>query len=266
MEADVALDDEILAQLVNDSREHLNTIEADLLAIGKGGANFDVELVNRVLRTAHTIKGTSAFFGLIKVKELAHKAETVLDMIRSKRMIPNAEIANLLLAAFDRLREMINHPRESADADIDELVRSLTGSISSHLSQDQKASLTQTVSLIPQWGTPVMLSTFDYERVLDSGRSLYSVEYDMIHDIERRGLNAHDVFHSLMRSGEILDCEVNFKAVGTLDEPIGNRLPMRLIFATALKPGEIGPLFPYNREKVKQLTRPALTLPLVIFE
>jgi two-component system, chemotaxis family, sensor kinase CheA len=266
MKADLIPDDEILTQFVNDSREHLDTIDADLLAIGKRGANIDADLVNKVLRTAHTIKGTSAFFGLAKVKELAHKAESVLDMIRSKRMIPNAEIADLLVAAFDRLREMIDRSREGADADIDELVRSLTGLITSHLPKEQKASLKQTVSFIPQWGTPVMLSTFDYERVVDSGRSLYSVEYDMIHDIERHGLDALEVFRGLMASGEVLECEVNFKAVGTLDEPIGNRLPMRLIFATALKPGEIGPMFPYNREKVKQLTQPALTLPLVIFE
>jgi two-component system, chemotaxis family, sensor kinase CheA len=266
MDADVVLDDELLGEFIRESREHLTTIEADLLAIEEGGANIDVELVNKVFRAAHSIKGASGFFGLIKVKELAHKAETVLDMLRSKKMVPNAEITNLLLSAFDQLREMIDHPRESADADIDELVLSLTGLTSSYLPNEQKATLTQTVSLDPPWGTPVMLSTFDYERVRDAGHYLYSVEYDLIHDIERRGLNVLEVFRMLMDPGEILECEVNFEAVGTLDDPIGNRLPLRLIYATSLKPGEIGPLFPHNREKVKPLAEPTTTLPLAIFE
>jgi two-component system, chemotaxis family, sensor kinase CheA len=266
MEADVVLDNGSFRQFIDDSREHLNTVDGDLLAIGRGGANVDAGLVNKVLRTAHSIRNASAFFGLGEVKELAHKVETVLEMIRSKKMTPNDGIANLLLAALNQLREMIDHPDESAGANADELVLSLTGLITSHLPKDQKASLTQTVSFTPQWGTPVMLSTFDYERIVDSGLSLYSVEYDMIHDIERRGLNMLEVFRALMESGEVLDCEVNFKAAGTLDEPIGNRLPMRLIFASHLKPGDVGPLFPYNREKVKLLTKPALTLPLVIFE
>jgi two-component system chemotaxis sensor kinase CheA len=266
MDEEMILDDELLGEFIRESREHLTTIEADLLAIEEGGANIDAELVNKVFRAAHSIKGASGFFGLTKVKELAHKAETVLDMIRSKKMTPNAEITNLLLAAFDQLREMINHPRESAGADIGELVLNLTGLTSSYLPNEQKASLTQTVSLDPQWGAPVTLSTFDWERARNSGHSLYSIEYDLIHDIERRGLNVLDVFRKLIDCGEILRCEVNFEAVGTLDDPIGNRLPLRLIFATALRPEDIGPLLPQNREKVKLLSEPVVAVPLTASE
>jgi len=48
--ADVGLnlDDELLKEFINESREHLNTIEADLPAIEEGGASIDVELVNKV--------------------------------------------------------------------------------------------------------------------------------------------------------------------------------------------------------------------------
>ena len=181
--ADLNLDDELLAEFINESREHLTAIEAELLAIEEGGENIDAELVNKVFRAAHSIKGASGYFGLNKVKELAHRAETVLDMIRSRKMVPN-----LLLAAFDKLREMINRPAESANADIDELVLNLTGLASSYLPQEKKASLTQTVTLqLEGGGAPVVLSKFDYERSKECGNYLYSVEYDLIHDIERRG-------------------------------------------------------------------------------
>jgi len=112
------LDDELLVEFINESREHLTTIETDLLTIEEGGENIDLELVNKVFRAAHSIKGASGYFGLTRVKELAHRAETVLDMIRSKKMAPNAEITNLLLAAFDRLREMIV-PAAGEEADSD---------------------------------------------------------------------------------------------------------------------------------------------------
>jgi len=249
------VEDELLREFINESREHLTTIEADLLAIEEGGANIDAELVNKVFRAAHSIKGASSFFGLTKVKELAHKAETVLDMMRSKKMIPNAEITNLLLAAFDQLREMINHPAESGEADIDELVVNLTGLTSSYLPQEQKISLTQTVSLAQEGGgAPVVLPKFDYERARDAGKLLYCVEYDLIHDIERQGRNILEVFRILSAAGEILDCAVNFAAVGTLDEPVGKQLPLRLVLATVFKPADIGPLFPHNRAKVKLLS------------
>ncbi len=101
------MDDDLLKEFVNESREHLATIENDLLAVEEGGADIDKELVNKVFRAAHSIKGGSGFFGLNKVKELAHKAETVLDMLRSKKMAPNAEVTNVsqdILLLFQNLR------------------------------------------------------------------------------------------------------------------------------------------------------------------
>jgi two-component system chemotaxis sensor kinase CheA len=266
MDVNVDLDDELLREFINESREHLTTIEADLLAIEEGGADIDVELVNKVFRAAHSIKGASGFFGLTKVKELAHKAETVLDMLRSRKMVPNAEITNLLLAAFDQLREMVNHTAESADVDIRELLLNLTGLTSSYLPKEQKASLNATVSIIVEGGPQVVLSKFDYERVLSSGQYLYSIEYDLIHDIERQGRNVLEVFRELSESCEILDCEVNFEAVGTLDDPIGNKLPLRLILATAIKSSEIGTLFPQNGNKVKLLAGPDVAAPPPVIE
>ena len=139
--------DELLQEFINESREHLATIESDLLTIEDGGADVDEQLVNKVFRAAHSIKGGSAFFGLNQVKELAHKAETVLDMLRAGKMTPSAELTNVLLAAFDKLREMINHPETQAQADIADLLVSLSGLASSYLPSEQKASHTQQVTL-----------------------------------------------------------------------------------------------------------------------
>jgi two-component system chemotaxis sensor kinase CheA len=217
--------------------------------------------VNKVFRAAHSIKGASGFFGLTKVKELAHKAETVLDMMRSKKMPPNAEITNLLLAAFDQLREMINKPKESAEADIAELLVNLTGLTSSYLPQAQKESLTQTVTLKAEQGPPVVMPQFDLERSRESGHYICSIEYDLIHDIERQGRNILEVFRTLSVYGEILDCEVNFESVGTLESPIGNQLPVRVILSTEFKPDEMVALFPYYRNKIKPLSEPSSNAP-----
>jgi two-component system chemotaxis sensor kinase CheA len=263
MDPDVVLDDELLGEFINESREHLTTIETDLLAIEEAGANIDLERVNKVFRAAHSIKGASGFFGLTRVKELAHKAETVLDMMRSRKMIPNAEITNLLLAAFDRLREMIDNPRESGAANIDELLLNLNGLTSSYLPEEQKQSLHQTVTLQPEEGSPIMLPRLDLERSRESGRSVCSIEYDLIHDIERQGRNILEVFRTLALYGEIVDCEVNFESVGTLDNPIGNQLPVRVILSTGFKPEELVAQFPYLRNKIKPLSGPSDHAPAV---
>ena len=104
------------------------------------------------------------------------------------------------------------------------------------------------------------MSEFDYDKLKESGHTLYSIEYDLIHDIERKGRNVLDVFHQLSSSGEIVECEVDFDAVGTLDCPIGNRLPLRLVFATTLTLDEIGSFLPLNKTKVKVISAPDLTV------
>ncbi|MCC6489438.1 MAG: chemotaxis protein CheW [Candidatus Hydrogenedentes bacterium] len=252
------VDDDLLKEFINESREHLATIEADLLVIEEGGADIDETLVNKVFRAAHSIKGGSGFFGLSKVKELAHKAETVLDMLRSRKMAPNAEVTNVLLAAFDQLREMINHTDTSEQADIADLLVSLTGLASSYLPADQKASLLAQVTLdAPGSGAQVVVPQTDLDRAKRNGQCIYWIDCDLIHDFERKGQNVLSLFNDLTASGEILECSVDYAAVGTLDEPVGNRVPLRIVIATVLEPDLIGSLFDtIERDRIQLLFDP----------
>ena len=83
--------DENLKLYVEESLEHLADIENDLLAIEAGGAEIDEDLVNKVFRAAHSIKGGAGFMGLETIKELSHWMENVLGQIRSRELIPNPE-------------------------------------------------------------------------------------------------------------------------------------------------------------------------------
>ncbi len=138
----LAIDDELMQGFIVESREHLATIEADLLTIEQAGEAADPELVNKVFRAAHSIKGCSGFLGLNKVKELAHRAETVLDMLRSHKMRPNAEVTNILLSAFDKLSEMVNAPAGSELADTSLELRGLIELADSYVPQSEKSVAT----------------------------------------------------------------------------------------------------------------------------
>ena len=119
------IDDESLQMYVEESREHLEDIENDLLAIEEAGENIDEELVNKVFRAAHSIKGGAGFLGLTQIKELAHKIENVLDMIRNRQLLPTPDIVSVLLSSFDRLSELIENISESNEMDIAEHVHAL---------------------------------------------------------------------------------------------------------------------------------------------
>ncbi|MBK7141939.1 MAG: chemotaxis protein CheW [bacterium] len=238
------VDDSLLRDFINESREHLATIESDLLLVEESGADIDDALVNKVFRAAHSIKGGSSFFGLNNVKELSHRAETILDMVRSRKMVPNAEVTNVLLAAFDQLREMINHIDTSDQLDISDLLVSLTGLASSYLPAEQKNSLYAEATLeTPDGKRQVKLPQTDIEKAQRTGQYIYWIDCDLVHDIERKGQNILSVFNTITATSEILDCEVDYTAVGDLDGAIGNRVPLRLIVATVLEPDLVGGIF-----------------------
>jgi len=118
-------DDGMLQDYLAECREHLATIEADLLAVEHGGAEIDEQLVNRVFRAAHSIKGGAGYLGLVTIRNLAHKTENALDLIRSRQMVPTPEVVNILLCSFDKLRELLNQHEESDQTDITEFIDAL---------------------------------------------------------------------------------------------------------------------------------------------
>ena len=250
--------DELIKEYLIESQEHLANIETDLLAIEAAGANIDEILVNKVFRAAHSIKGGAGFFNLSKIQELAHKTENVLDMIRSRQMVPNPEIINILLLAFDKLREMIHGYQDSNTTDITEHVVALTGLTTAHLPQEQKTSVTSVVEVTPPKGSkPLKVSEFDLNSALKTGHTVYLIEFDMIHDVHRMGRNPLTIFNGLLACGRILECAVDLGAVGSLDDDSANNIPLNVVFASMLPLEGIPSVVDLPEDKIKVLHRPA---------
>jgi len=106
-------------------RGRLAAIRQDLLAIAKGAAAIDEEqLVNRVFRAVHSIRG-AGFFGFAKISELAQKMEDALALLRARKMVPKPYQVGILMLAGDRLRELIENSGTSNRADIVRIVAAL---------------------------------------------------------------------------------------------------------------------------------------------
>src|ERR1022692_696991 len=168
------LDDELINDYLAECLEHLAKIENDLLAIEQSGAEIDEQLVNRVFRAAHSIKGGAGFFDLAKIRELAHKTENALDLIRSRQMIPTPEAVSILLMAFDKLRELIGNHRESNLADIGEFVSALVSLTDGSLSAEEKGSVTALVEVdLPDPNKHIQVSAFDLNQARKGGKFIY---------------------------------------------------------------------------------------------
>ena len=231
------MDDETLQMYVEEATEHLGDIENDLLAIEQSGADIDVELVNKVFRAAHSIKGGAGFLGLIKIKDLGHKIENVLDMVRNRELVPDPEVVNIVLLAFDKLRDMIVNVAESEDAYIDDHIAALTAATSANLKGEEKASVDRRVEIKDGRGRVVFeVPEFDLLQNRKGGKNLYLLEFDLIHDVQRKDKTIFDILKCMDSTGVVLDLKVDFEAVGTLeDDGFSNRIPLFVLFGSIIE-------------------------------
>ncbi|WP_285906452.1 chemotaxis protein CheA [Pseudodesulfovibrio pelocollis] len=112
------LDPEILADFFVEAKEHLETIEPNLLELEKAPDNLG--LLNEIFRPMHSLKGASGFLGLNRINGLAHKAESILDELRQGSMRVTGGIMDLILSATDALRTMVdNLENRGVEGDVD---------------------------------------------------------------------------------------------------------------------------------------------------
>jgi two-component system chemotaxis sensor kinase CheA len=113
-----------------EAREILVDLESALLELNDNRG--DQELVGRVFRGLHTIKGSGAMFGFESMAAFTHNLETAFDEVRNGRLQIGSELIDLTLSALDQIRAMIEETGETAAdpvacAEILAKVRSLSG-------------------------------------------------------------------------------------------------------------------------------------------
>ncbi len=118
-------DAELINEFAIESQEGLANIEQQMLAIEADGADINVDLVNAVFRTMHSIKGTAGFLGLDRIGSLAHGLEEVLNRMRNREIVPSSELVTTVLHAADYMKALIDEVETSNSADISTYLASL---------------------------------------------------------------------------------------------------------------------------------------------
>lgn len=101
----------------------LAELETSLLELES--APGDEDLVSRVFRALHTIKGSGAMFGFDDIAGFTHEVETVFDMVRKGTLPASGDLIDLVLRARDRIRSMLETGEPYAGPDKDDVILGL---------------------------------------------------------------------------------------------------------------------------------------------
>jgi len=99
-----------------EAREILADLEAALLELNE--SRGDQELVGRVFRALHTIKGSGAMFGFEDLAAFTHNLENAYDEVRNGRLQVGSELIDLTLSALDQIRAMLEERAGAAETAI----------------------------------------------------------------------------------------------------------------------------------------------------
>ncbi|VFQ44636.1 chemotaxis protein CheA [Desulfoluna butyratoxydans] len=101
--------------------ELLTELEASLLELEEYPE--DMELIGRVFRAMHTIKGSGAMFGFDAIAAFTHNVETVFDLVREGKVRVTKELINLTLSAGDHIRDLLESEEEGDALREEEIIR-----------------------------------------------------------------------------------------------------------------------------------------------
>ena len=99
-------DQELLEGFLAETTELLEKLDDDLISLEKSPE--DDELMNRIFRSIHTVKGASSFLGFDLLVKVTHKTEDVLNRLRKAELTLNSQIMDVILEAVDLVKTLVS--------------------------------------------------------------------------------------------------------------------------------------------------------------
>ncbi len=210
-----------LDMFIEESKEHLQAINANLLLLENDPEN--IQIVNEIFRSAHTLKGMAATMGFEDMASLTHEAENVLDLIRNHKLRTNSDIMDVIFQSVDLMEGMVYNIIEGGNGSADvsgpvgKLRSIVAGDIPSASSQ-QGTATEAPIAESPASGSaaPDAAQTAgrDYEldeyaltvmkQSKEAGSNPFWIKVTLRSDCLLKAARAYMVFDSLESAGEVI--------------------------------------------------------------
>ncbi|MFN3700150.1 MAG: chemotaxis protein CheA [Alphaproteobacteria bacterium] len=134
--------DDLLADFLTETSDALEELDNDLVHLEQ--KPNDAELLSKIFRLVHTIKGTCGFLGLPKLEKIAHHAENVLGRFRDGDLDVTAEYVSLIFESIDTIKFILGEIAANGaepDTDSSALIRKLDRAYESDQGAPEAASI-----------------------------------------------------------------------------------------------------------------------------
>lgn len=227
----------LIREFVTETKDHLESLEEDFLALEAQKNNPDKGLIDKVFRVIHTIKGNAGFFQLKNIDELSHIMETILSCIRSGQIVPGPDVIDALLDGIDTVNELLLDVEQSDEKNIFKQLNVLKQILEDAGIDQQTGKQNITIPLVDINGR-----SLDYEidehflkRIPRHHDYLYYIKYNLKELLNNRKMSPVVLIDKLLLTGDIIMAKVTapFK---DLHEGLPGDMQYCVLYSTVLDP------------------------------
>jgi len=259
-------DQEMLDLFVQESSEHLQTLETDLIALESNPE--DSALLNSIFRSVHSIKGASGFFGFDPIVKLAHVMESVMSLLRDGTIGADPAMVSLLISTSDKLNLMLAQADRAAEIPCDDEIAGLQAILDGTPLQGHKppASVAAKPSApatpaaaAPDESLPdVGLADFAFDPAslvdgLKHGQNFYIVKASIAAEIESQGQTLEHFLSETASLGTLVSTRVSLPENAGLSDCEGVDVALSFFYVTALEPFILSGALGLSEENIREV-------------
>ena len=186
-----------------ESAEHVETMESGFLELEQRPQ--DLDLLNRIFRAAHSIKGNAGMFNFTAIAGLTHKMENVLDLMRNEKIPVTPHAVDVLLRALDGLKSLLDVAQGGGEAD-DAVIQGLEQELQACQDGDGESKATAQPSTFKEVSPPQA-----------NVWRLIKIYWVPLPELFQRGLDPAQIFKELHELGMVKVLQVQADKIPSLE-------------------------------------------------
>lgn len=230
-------DERARREFTSEAEELLEQLSRGLSEFEAQGQNVRPEVINKIFREIHSLKGLAGMLGFVEIADLAHNLEDLLDKLRMGRIEISGELLDLLFDSIDSLNRLviaIEDPSVEGLVDLSGLLSRIHRKLNA---KEESITDDPLEDLDIDDQTRKSLTEYEEHRLVTnvrSGNAIFSVEVSFgFADFDER-LRA--LTEKLNDAGEVIS------TLPSVDPGGGDGLAFRLLYGTAQTLDEVGVL------------------------
>jgi len=220
-----AMIDKFKVKFVEESLDNINDLEEALLLLEKDTRNH--EIIERIFRAMHSLKGGGAMFGFNDLSEFTHHLETIFDLVRNDKLSVDNKIISLTFEAIDHIKHLLDRGDLTDPSEI----------------KEQKDFIAR-VQQVSETDQDVSKEVDETPVIGDDGSNTYLINLKPNAEILRNGTNPFYLLDDLhaMGSAQVLAFSSKVPVLSELD-PVGNYIEWQVVLNTSESVNDIKDVF-----------------------